>query len=377
MPAAKTEEQDLKTELEKAMEDDGGEGQTTEAADVSGESERGEAAAAEAAPQLAPQTQTPAWRSVASEMGLNIPEGSDEKEIFKRVFGDAIRYHQSGRQAEQYMQERLPYESEWQAWQTQKQREQEAKAKAESGKPWHDKFWQPPTQYDPAFETVGVDPSTGELTAPKDSAPDLLHRFRQYANFDRTVKRDFFRNPFEYMRGAVEHIARDLFENEFSKRSALQKDEAFANSIVSDPKMQERLIVRDATGRASYTPWGAQYYGALQQACQWNMPTEAQHQYATAMADAWERQSGVKPTNGSAGGASASKPKTKRQQANDDLYGQHEPQVGGQIPGAAETPTPRKKRETSKDDPRELLAAAVKDYTDDDFTNYVQTIGKA
>jgi len=325
-------------------------------------------------PPSPPETPTPApaWRTVATEYGLNIPDTAKEDDVFRQVFADAVRYHQSGRRAEEFMQSRLPYDSEFQQWLADRQQKATEKARAEDGKPWHAQFWNPPVAYDPLFEAIQAN-EMGELVAPKDAPPDLLHRFRNYLAFDKQQKLDFFKNPHAYLEPSIKHLARQIFEEEFGRRRMADQEQQFAQSVVSDPKMQERLLVRDAVGKPiGYTPWGTEYQRHLQQAFQWGLPTQAQHAYATAMADSWERgQPGQTPQKQNG------KPKTKREQSNDNWYGQREPQHAGQIEGAAETPTPASSRMNGdKIDPRQLLFAAVKDFTDQDFHNYAHSVGR-
>lgn len=347
-------EANLNEELEKAAGDAGQESPDPEITS--------EAEPEEAAPEPPPQ---PAWRSIATEHGLNIPDDMPEDQVFRQVFGDAVRYGRSGSQAERWMQERLPYESEFQQWLSQRQQEAQAKQQQDKTKPFYADYWKPPVEFDPAFNSIQVS-DTGELVAPRDAAPDLLHRFRQYAGFDKQIKMDFFKNPHEFMKESITRVAKNIFEEEYARRRAAEMEQQSANQIVGNADFQAKLLIRDQQGKATgYTPWGNSYQHHLRKAVEAGMPTQMQHEYAEALADRQFPQE--KPSNGK-------KSKTAREKANSDFYSQHEKQVGGGIPGAADRVGTTKK--VKSNDPREALAMAVKDIPDEDFAVYAADFAK-
>lgn len=324
----------------------------------------------------------PAWREVADELGFNIPDGVDEKLIFRRLMEGYSR----GQQDNQRLQEITPHWSEFQKWQAQRQAEEQAR-QAEVKRPWWDKY--KPVEYDQNWQTLVTKDMDGNLIPAPGAPPDIVQRLRtaELKRQELASRLTDPSKPFAWLEDEpVKEYLGQLFQEQYQRLREQERAAEFARNTIGSPDMAW-LFSHDKDGNRVATPdgrpvlseHGQVYQQSVNELYGFGIPPEVQHKYAQAMARAEYAINILKnqatqqnPT------AETAKPKgTARQQRNEAFHAAHEraPNMAANIPGPAEgfsaPPT-----NTQNLDLRDLLTQALKDASDEDVRQYAVGLGR-
>lgn len=326
---------------------------------------------AEIPAQVAPQAETPpppAWRTVATEMGIPIPDDAAEDQVFRNLF----QGYAQGQQAYQQLQQITPQWSEFQKWQASEQARQQAEQAKAKEKPWWAEYHQVP-EYDPAWENLVTRNEQGELVARPGAPFDILQKINAYENHRATVAKNLTTNPLEYLEKPTRHLAREEAKAVIAEVMREREEKSFVDRTLSSEEM--KWLFNDKpnpfTGKKELSQWGQVYFEAARQLQPYGLPSNLEHQLALSSAQAqfslanWDKRP--------SGGQPAVDP---RQAANEKFHKQHErtPNMAAILPGPATgfTPPPTAKNM----DIRDMLNKNLADYTDADVKEFLANPAK-
>ena len=116
-----------------------------------------------------------------------------------------------------------------------------------------DESWNPP-HYDPKWENlVTMDPETGSYVPINEHVnPEVAHRANEYRTWLKDQGREFWNNPYDFMKGGLEDWVRDLVDDQVNAAVDQNNVDNNVDSFLSQNR--QRFYVVDQNGNSQVDP---------------------------------------------------------------------------------------------------------------------------